>query len=189
MDGRAEFSRPGAPTTAVTSSGPAPERRDPGRTRAASPHRTVLPFFMPWHGRLRAAPGSAGPPGAQSGHQVGILGLDDPVPVMLEVDYPGDHVEFVVELIGGAVVRSGRYPVLLDPADGVLDGDPGAGDLGVVVQVPLGQPAGIRVGSGVALYSEPRLGPGVVLLDALVAPVVDVDWTLLLGRLRIGRRL
>ena len=109
---------------------------------------------------------------------------------MLEVDYPGDHVELVVELVRGAVVGPGRcYPVLLDPADGVLDGDPGAGSLGVVVKVPLGQSAGIRVGSGVALCADPRLGPGGVLPDALVASVVDADWTLLLGRLRIGRRL
>ena len=58
--------------------------------------------------------GGSGPPRGQRvlqapspGHQVGILGLDDPVPVMLEVDYPGDHVEFVVELIWGAVVGPG----------------------------------------------------------------------------------
>ena len=161
MGGRAEFGRHGTATPEMASAGPAPERRDPGRACAASPHRAVLPFFMLGYGRLRAAPGSAGSLGAQSSHQVGVLGLDDPVPTMLEVDYPGDHVELVVELVWGAVVRPGRYPVLLDPADGVLDGDPGAGDLGVVVGVPLGQPAGIRAGSGVALCADPRLGPGV----------------------------
>lgn len=53
-------------------------------------------LFMSWRGRLWTALGSARPLGAQSGHQVGVLGLDDPVPAV-EVHQPDDRVELVVE--------------------------------------------------------------------------------------------
>ena len=57
----------------------------------------------------------------------------------------------------------------------------GAGDLGVVVEVTRGRPAGLRVGSGVVFYAHPRLGPGGVLLDALVSTNMTVPlnstWT------------
>ena len=102
------------------------------------PAPAVPPFF---HVMVRTAPGRPGvgrSPGARFGHLVGVLGLEDPVPTMLGVDYPGDHVVLVVDLVGGVVVRPDRYPVLIDPADGVLDGDPGAVDLGVGVEILLG---------------------------------------------------
>ena len=54
--------------------------------------------------------------------------LSDLIPEQAQVHQPGDHVEFIVELAYGPVVRVCQARVALEPSDGVLHAHPGGVD-------------------------------------------------------------
>ena len=85
----------------------------------------------------------------------------------MQVHQPGDHVEFIVELTYGSVVRVCQARVALGPSDGVLHAHPGGVDQ-VAVFLLLGSQDPVALGS---LAGDHERSAGQILVGSLIAPV------------------
>ena len=85
----------------------------------------------------------------------------------MQVHQPGDHVEFMVELAYGSVVRVCQARVALEPSDVVLHAHLGGVDQ-VVVHLLLGSQDPVVLGP---LVGDHERGAGQILAGSLIAPV------------------